>query len=143
MQYKGASFDNLVWEIYMKSLYKCFVHFLVASLIFVPFSLNAAMVSTDKVAITQQNLNFQQQNQVNRDKVASFLARADVVAKLETMGIDSKMAKERVDALTQDEVNRLAANIDELPAGGTVTTWGWVGIVAGIAILVWLIFYNK
>jgi len=126
----------------MKSLYKHFVHFLIASLIFVPFTLNAAMVSTDKVSITQQSLNISQE-QSSRDKVASFLNRSDVVAKLESMGIDSKMAKERVNGLTQDEVNRLAANIDELPAGGTVTTWGWVGIVAGIAILVWLIFYNK
>mgnify|MGYP003333899462 FL=1 len=126
----------------MKSLYKHFVHFLIASLIFVPFSLNAAMVSTDKVSVSQQSLNISQ-DQSNRDKVASFLNRSDVVAKLESMGIDSKMAKERVNGLTQDEVNRLAANIDELPAGGTVTTWGWVGIVAGIAILVWLIFYNK
>ena len=126
----------------MKSLYKHFVHFLIASLIFVPFTLNAAMVSTDKVSVSQQSLNISQ-DQSNRDKVASFLNRSDVVAKLESMGIDSKMAKERVNGLTQDEVNRLAANIDELPAGGTVTTWGWVGIVAGIAILVWLIFYNK
>ena len=126
----------------MKSLYKHFVHFLIASLIFVPFSLNAAMVSTDKVSVSQQSLNISQ-DQSNRDKVASFLNRSDVVAKLESMGIDSKMAKERVNGLTQDEVNRLAANIDELPAGGTVTTWGWVGIVAGIAILVWLIFFNK
>ena len=126
----------------MKSLYKHFVHFLIASLIFVPFTLNAAMVSTDKVSVSQQSLNISQE-QSNRDKVASFLNRSDVVAKLESMGIDSKMAKERVNGLTQDEVNRLAANIDELPAGGTVTTWGWVGIVAGIAILVWLIFYNK
>ena len=126
----------------MKSLYKHFVHFLIASLIFVPFSLNAAMVSTDKVSVSQQSLNISQ-DQSNRDKVASFLNRSDVVAKLESMGIDSKMAKERVNGLTQDEVNRLAANIDELPAGGTIQTWGWVGIVAGIAILVWLIFYNK
>ena len=126
----------------MKSLYKHFVHFLIASLIFVPFTLNAAMVSTDKVSVSQQSLNISQ-DQSNRDKVASFLNRSDVVAKLESMGIDSKMAKERVNGLTQDEVNRLAENIDELPAGGTVTTWGWVGIVAGIAILVWLIFYNK
>ena len=126
----------------MKSLYKHFVHFLIASLIFVPFSLNAAMVSTDKVSVSQQSLNISQE-QSNRDKVASFLNRSDVVAKLESMGIDSKMAKERVNGLTQDEVNRLAANIDELPAGGTIQTWGWVGIVAGIAILVWLIFYNK
>ena len=110
--------------------------------LFVPFTLNAAMVSTDKVSVSQQSLNISQ-DQSNRDKVASFLNRSDVVAKLESMGIDSKMAKERVNGLTQDEVNRLAANIDELPAGGTVTTWGWVGIVAGIAILVWLIFYNK
>ena len=126
----------------MKSLYKHFVHFLIASLIFVPFSLNAAMVSTDKVSVSQQSLNISQ-DQSNRDKVASFLNRSDVVAKLESMGIDSKMAKDRVNGLTQDEVNRLAANIDELPAGGTIQTWGWVGIVAGIAILVWLIFYNK
>ena len=126
----------------MKSLYKHFVHFLIASLIFVPFTLNAAMVSTDKVSVSQQSLNISQE-QSNRDKVASFLNRSDVVAKLESMGIDSKMAKERVNGLTQDEVNRLAANIDELPAGGAIQTWGWVGIVAGIAILVWLIFYNK
>ena len=41
----------------MKSLYKHFVHFLIASLIFVPFTLNAAMVSTDKVSVSQQSLD--------------------------------------------------------------------------------------
>ena len=74
----------------MKSLYKHFVHFLIASLIFVPFTLNAAMVSTDKVSVSQQSLNISQE-QSNRDKVANFLNRSDVVAKLESMGIDSKI----------------------------------------------------
>jgi ABC-type phosphate transport system permease subunit len=40
----------------MKAIYKSLIHILIASLILVPFSLNAAMISTDKAFKTEQSV---------------------------------------------------------------------------------------
>jgi hypothetical protein len=51
------------------------------------------------------------------------------------------MAKERVNAMTQAEVNQVAKNIDSLPAAGdlTITTIGWIGIVLAVGLIAWLL----
>ncbi len=119
----------------MQSIYKFFIHVLVTSLIFVPFSLNAAMISTDKAFKTEQTVE-------NKNKVLEFLNRTDVAAKFESMGVSPQMAQERVNAMTQAEVNQVAKNIDSLPAAGdlTITTAGWIGIVGVLAVLAWLFY---
>ncbi len=120
----------------MKAIYKSLIHILIASLILVPFSLNAAMISTDKAFKTEQSVE-------NKNKVLEFFNRTDVAAKFESMGVSPQMAKERVNAMTQAEVNQVAKNIDSLPAGGdlTITTVGWIGILLIVGFLAWL--YNK
>jgi len=120
----------------MKAIYKSLIHILIASLILVPFSLNAAMISTDKAFKTEQSVE-------NKNRVLEFFNRTDVVAKFESMGVTPQMAKERVNAMTQAEVNQVAKNIDSLPAGAdlTITTVGWIGILLIVGFLAWL--YNK
>ena len=120
----------------MQTIYKFLIHVLITSLVFVPFSLNAAMISTDKAFKTEQNVE-------NKNKVLEFFNRADVAAKFESMGVSPQMAKERVNAMTQAEVNQVAKNIDSLPAAGdlTITTLGWIGILLAVGLLAWL--YNK
>ena len=49
----------------MKAIYKSLIHILIASLILVPFSLNAAMISTDKAFKTEQSVE-------NKNKVEFF-----------------------------------------------------------------------
>jgi len=120
----------------MKATYKFLIHILITSLVLVPFSLNAAMISTDKVFKTEQSVE-------NKNKVLEFFNRTDVVAKFESMGVSPQMAKERVNAMTQAEVNQVAKNIDSLPAAGdlTITTIGWIGIVLAVGLIAWL--FNK
>ncbi len=79
----------------------------------------------------------------NKNKVNEFFNRSDVIAKFESMGVTPQMAQERINAMTQAEVNQLAQNIDSLPAGGTtIQTAGWIGIVLGLGLLLyWL--YNR
>jgi hypothetical protein len=53
-------------------------------------------------------------------RVAQFLDREDVGAKLEAYGVQAADVKARVAAMTDEEAATLAGRIDELPAGGVV-----------------------
>ena len=91
-------------------------HLLVISLIAAPFSTQAALVGTDEVVRLAQA-------QSDRDMVRNFVARSDVQRELQTLGVDPRNAKERVDALTDMEVREIAGKISALPAGaGTAET---------------------
>ena len=74
-----------------------------------PLPASAGIVTTDQVASSAQ-----------RERVRNFLDRQEVRAKLESLGVDPNAAKARVDALTDQEANDLAARIDQLPAGGDI-----------------------
>jgi hypothetical protein len=67
----------------------------------------------------------------HRAQVEAFLARADVRERLEALGVDAVDAQGRVALLTDQEASRLAAQIDELPAGGI----GWLGVIGIIALV--------
>ncbi len=56
----------------------------------------------------------------DKAKIQSFLDRADVRARLQTLGVDESMAKKRVAALDDWEAHLLAQKIDSLPAGGNL-----------------------
>jgi len=116
----------------MRSFYKAFVNLLICCMILVSFSSQAGMIGTEKSAAIGQDL-------ANRDKVNTFLSRADVVAKYESMGLGSKISQARVNAMTQDEVNLVAKKIDSLPAGGYISEAGGVIIGITLIIIVWII----
>jgi hypothetical protein len=65
-----------------------------------------------------------------RAQVAATLARADVRAALLARGVDPAQVQARLDALTDQETQALAAQIDELPAGGDAL---------GLVVLVFLV----
>jgi hypothetical protein len=69
-----------------------------------------------------------------RDQLKQFLAREDVQAALTAHGIDPMDAKARIDALSDDEVIRIADQIDQLPAGG-----GAIGVLLLITLALFLI----
>ena len=73
----------------------------------VPLPALAAMIETQSVATFS-----------DRDRLASMLDRADIVAQLELHGVNSEDVKARVAALTDDEAAQLAGKMDSLPAGG-------------------------
>ena len=74
-----------------------------------PLPASAAIVGTDQVAAGAE-----------REQVRSFLDRAEVRERLQSLGVDADAARARVDALTDQEAKDLAAKIDQLPAGGDV-----------------------
>jgi hypothetical protein len=64
-------------------------------------------------------------------KVAGVLQRADVQARLQTMGVDPREVEARVAALSDEEAAQLAARLEELPAGGSD--------VLAVALIVFLV----
>lgn len=56
---------------------------------------------------------------IQRDRVASFLERSEVRARMQALGVDPDAARSRVAALSDDEVASLADQLDQLPAGGS------------------------
>src|SRR5690606_20637198 len=99
-----------------------------------PFSIHAGMVGTDQVAASTQD-------QANRARVASFVSRSDVAQQLESFGLSPATAKQRVDAMTQDEINRIAGHLDTLPAGAD--SGCWVVAIIVIALVIWFAFYKR
>lgn len=73
-----------------------------------PLPASAAIIATDQVATSAE-----------RDRVKSFLDRAEVQAQMQALGVNPQAALARVDALSDDEVAALAGRLDQLPAGGT------------------------
>jgi hypothetical protein len=56
----------------------------------------------------------------DRARIAALLERDEARAQLAARGIDPREVEARVAALTDEEAARIAAQIDELPAGGVL-----------------------
>jgi len=100
---------------------------LIASLlvicIAVPLPSQAAMLATDTAL-----------GAVQRDQVNLLLERADVQARLADFGVKAADVKARVAALTDDEIAKLAAQIDGLPAGADAG-----GSLIGALVLIFIV----
>lgn len=72
---------------------------------------NAALVGTEAVVSAAQV-------QQDRERLAQTLSRADVQQQLVARGVDPAQVQARLESLTDEEVQTLAANMDQLPAGG-------------------------
>src|ERR1700752_1936324 len=119
----------------MRAFYKLVARVLILSMIWMPFSIQAGMLGTDQVVASAQD-------QVNRDKVASFVSRSDIANQFEALGLSAAPAKEGIDAMTQAEVNRIAGKIDALPAGADSSGW-WIAAVIIVGIVIWAVWYRK
>jgi hypothetical protein len=75
----------------------------------VPLPAYAGIVSTDTVVAGAE-----------RERLTSLLERSEVRARLEALGVDPAKARQRVTALSDAEAAQLAAQLDELPAGGDI-----------------------
>ena len=85
----------------------------------------AGMVGTDQVVPANQE----------REKIKALAARPEVAKKLESLGVLPKDAAARVDALTDEEVQSLAARIDALPAGAMSDT-NWLLVIVVILLVI-------
>lgn len=103
--------------------------FLAASLIIAPVHARAEIVSTDAI-IAERGAN------AEREKVLSFLERADAAGKLQKYGVPVRDAQERVAALSDKEVHELAQQIDSLPAGGSFGGFSDQQIIIVLLLLV-------
>ncbi len=75
-------------------------------------AVQAELVATDRVEATRRD-GFS-----GRELLGSLFDRADVRAALERQGVSPDEAKARVNAMSDDEVERLVARFDSLPAAG-------------------------
>ena len=76
-------------------------------------SANAGIVETDRVATSGQ---FQSE----RERIRTFLEREDVRKELQAQGVDANTANARVDAMTDDEVQKVAGKLDKMTVGGDI-----------------------
>jgi hypothetical protein len=91
----------------------------------------AGLVPTDQVIAETFD------GDVARDKLAAFVARDDVRRQLAALGVPPAEAEARIAALSDAELEAIAGQIDELPAGeGILTT---AAIVAGVLLIVLII----
>jgi hypothetical protein len=117
-------------EVKMKFLSKLISQLLIASMILLPFSTQAGMIGTDQAISSAKDL-------ANVDKVRDFVSRADVAKQFELMGLTTANAQDRVNAMTQEEINRVAGQIDSLPAGASSSGWWWAAGVIVVGLIIW------
>jgi hypothetical protein len=74
-----------------------------------------------------------------RERVAEFLSRADVKAQMERLGVSPADAADRVALLSEAEVQRMAGQIDNAPAGAIST----LVIIVLLGLLVWTLMIRR
>ena len=92
-------------------------------------SVIAALIGTETVLDSIHD-------QEARDQLKQFLTREDVQAALIAHGIDPMEAKRRINALSDEEVIRIADQIDQLPTAGGAAETLLVIILALFLVLV-------
>src|SRR6266850_1525662 len=94
-------------------------------------AVQAELVATDRIETTQQA------RPLARERLGSLFDRADVRDALGRHGVSADDAKARVSALSDDEVERLAARFDSLPAAGSgFETALLLGVLVFVILLV-------
>lgn len=81
--------------------------------------LQASVAMADNVAT--DNIAVQNQTVAEKARIQTFLDRADVKVRLQALGVAEPMAKDRVAAMTDQEVHAMAQRIDSMPAGGSLS----------------------
>jgi hypothetical protein len=114
---------NIAWA-------KTICRLLIALMIWTPYQFaTAGMIGTDQVVSTT--------SQNDRTTVLSFLTRADVAGQLQTLGLDPSTAKDRVAAMTDQEVQSLAGRINSMPAGAMSSGAGLLLVIIIVAAVWW------
>jgi hypothetical protein len=74
---------------------------------------------------------------IERGQIVTLLDRADVREQLNALGVDPEDAKQRVAAMTDQQVQELNQQLESLPAGSS--TFGTILIVLLIVFIVFVI----
>jgi siroheme synthase len=106
--------------------------FLIASLALLSFgSVNAGMIGVDKLSAAQ----------ADRNAVMTLVSRGEVASQLQAYGVDPSVAKERIAAMSDAEVQAIKGQIDALPAGAS-SSGGWIAAVIIIGVVVWYFWFR-
>ena len=112
----------------MKKMLKPTSTFLVILLVLIPSfyqSASAAMIGTEMVLQPDRN-------QKTRDYLHDLLSREKIRQVLVARGVNPQEAKDRIDCLSDDEIEQIFEKFDDLPAGAGV---GGFVVVVGAVIL--------
>ena len=106
---------------------------LIVLMAWTPFQMAyAGVISTDQAVAAS--------SQGDRAAVLAAISRSDVSSQLQSLGLDAATAKDRVAALTDEEVRSLNGQLQAVPAGGD----GWaVAAVILIVVLVWYFWFRR
>ena len=113
----------------MQTFYRAVCAVLIASLMMLPFGANAAMTATKDSVASAADSTVESPNAI----------REHVATELQVMGASPAAAQERVAALTDDEVMRIATHVGTAPAAGGSYEVG----VAVILLIAAYIIYSK
>lgn len=106
----------------------------VSSLLICSFlSLPLAQTAQAEMISTETFLSEQTQT-TPRDRVLALLEKEEVLKKLQEYGVSPLEARERVASLSDQEIAKLNAQIDQLPAGADAA-----GAILGTALAVFII----
>ena len=112
------------------ALTRTFCRVLIVLMAWMPIHMaQAGIISTDQAIVSAQS---------DRAAVLNLIQRSDVAGQLQSLGVDLAAAKDRVGAMTDDEVRSLAGNLHAVPAGGD-----GVVVVILIGVILWLVFWRK
>ncbi len=104
--------------------------FIAVALIMLPFqTAQASLIGTDQ-ALSPASV------QADRDLLAGFLGRSQVAAELQAFGVDVQVARDRVAAMTDEEVRSLAGQVETAPAGGVI-------VLILVIFLVWFVAFRR
>jgi len=108
---------------------------LIATSVLMPYAAQtqAAMIGSAQAMVASKS--------AEREKLRAFVARGDVQKQLAALGAAN--ASERVNALTDDEVQTLASRIDALPAGADISVAAALLIVLILVLLVFMMDRNR
>ena len=119
----------------MKSVWgRTLCRLLMVLMIWSPMQLaQAGMIGTDQVASVA--------SQADRNTVLQFLDRAEVASQMQSMGVDAATVKDRVAAMTDQEVQSLAGKIQSMPADADDT--GLIILILVVAAVVWWVWFRR
>jgi hypothetical protein len=119
----------------MISVKKMTCRALIVSMLALSFqTASAGLIGADQAAPASQVSN-------ERGVVLAALDRAEVASQLRAAGVDPRDARERVAAMSDQEVRTMMNDIQNAPAGA-LDTGGWIAVLV-VAGIVWYFLVRK
>ena len=115
------------------SMTRMLCRLLMVMIAWTPFQLaHAGMIGTaEQIAVSAA--------QSERSAVLSLIDRADVARQLQAHGVDLSSAKERIAALSDEEVKSLAGTLNTAPAGAA----DGIVILILVGVILWLVLWRR